>query len=346
VRGVRKCFGDLVVLDDVDVDVGDGETVVLLGPSGCGKTTLLRLIAGLDHLDGGTVSLGDRVVSGRGVHLAPERRGVGLVFQDGALFPHLSVGRNIGYGLDRSERRGGDRVDELAELVGLAGAIDRQPDELSGGQQQRVALAHVLLLDEPFSNLDAALRERLRTQVRAIVAEAAMTTVFVTHDRVEAFALADRVALMRGGRIVQVGPPIEVYRRPVDRWAAELLGDVVVLDGESDGSSVATALGPLVAADGVPSGAVDVLARPEDVRLTAASGPDSATIQAIQPEGSTWSAASQLPSGDQVRVRGLGPCPWAVGDRATVTIEGRAWAVARSAENADGGRASVRKGHG
>ena len=329
------------MLDDVDLEVADGRTTVLLGPSGCGKTTLLRLIAGLDPLDAGTVEVGDRLVSGPGVHVAPERRGIGLVFQDGALFPHLSVGRNIGYGLERASRRSGPRIDELAELVGLAGATDRAPEQLSGGEQQRVALARalgpapdVLLLDEPFSNLDAVLRERLRDQVRAIVSDAGMTTVFVTHDRVEAFALADEVALMRDGRIAQVGAPVDVYRRPVDRWAAGLLGDVVVLAGASDGVAVSTEIGRLAVAEGgAAAGRVEVLARPEDLVLSAldarAGGSGSrARIDGCQAEGSTWAVTLRLPSGVRTRARGLGACPWMVGDLVSIRVGAPVWTVA------------------
>jgi iron(III) transport system ATP-binding protein len=299
VRGVRKSFGGHVVLDDVDLDVGDGRTTVLLGPSGCGKTTLLRLIAGLDPVDAGTVQVGDRVVSGPGVHVVPERRGIGLVFQDGALFPHMSVGRNIGYGLERAQRRSGPRIDELAELVGLAGATNRAPDQLSGGEQQRVALARalgpepdVLLLDEPFSNLDAVLRERLRDQVRAIVSDAA---------------------------------------------------------GQSNGAVVSTEIGRLTVAQGGAAGPVEVLARPEDLALVTADSAHEAAgspalVEACQAEGSTWVATVRLSSGSQARSRGLGPCPWIVGDHVSIRVEAPVWTVlegSREEGRPDGSRASV-----
>ena len=238
---LHMAFGDRTVLDGVDLVVEPGECMVLLGPSGCGKTTLLRLVAGLDRPTAGTVSIEGAVTSGPGVFVQPEHRNVGLVFQDGALFPHVDVTRNVGFGLDRSQRRGGPRVDQMLDLVGLGGLGDRGPDQLSGGQRQRVALARalapepaVMLLDEPFSNLDAVLRERLRAEVRDLLVAAGVTTIFVTHDRAEAFAVGDRVAIMRDGRIVQTGAPRELYDRPVDRWVAEFVGDVVevVVDGD------------------------------------------------------------------------------------------------------------------
>ena len=246
--------------------------LALLGPSGCGKTTTLRLIAGFERPDAGSVVLDGEEVAGRQPLRARGTRRVGVVFQDYALFPHLTVARNVGYGVERDRRT--ERVAEMLELVGLADAGDRLPHELSGGQQQRVALARALapdpalvLLDEPFSNLDAALRADVRAEVRAILAAAEATTVFVTHDQEEALSLADRIAVMRDGRILQVDTPLDVYARPDDRFVATFVGDADVLPGQADDGRVVTAIGALALDAPVRRGAVDVVVRPERVRL-------------------------------------------------------------------------------
>ena len=215
-RGLTKIFGAVRAVDDMSLDVDPGEIVALLGPSGCGKTTFLRLIAGFERPDAGSVLLADEEVAGPGRFLPPERRRIGMVFQDYALFPHLSVADNVAFGLARRRRlsaRGAHRdaaesVGRLLALVGLEGLGARLPHEISGGQQQRVALARalapapaVVLLDEPFSNLDATLRAEVRAEVRGILREAGATAVFVTHDQEEALSLADRVAVMRAGHL-------------------------------------------------------------------------------------------------------------------------------------------------
>jgi iron(III) transport system ATP-binding protein len=286
-EGVCKRFGDAEVLCSVDLDVPAGSMVALLGPSGCGKTTLLRILSGLEVPDEGEVRIGDDVVVGSGTFVAPERRRVGMVFQDWALFPHLTVERNVAYGLPRTERRGA-RVHQALAMVGLDGMGDRLPGTLSGGQQQRVALARaiapqpsVLLLDEPFSNLDTALRVQVRTEVHELLVELGITTVFVTHDQDEAFVLGDQVAVMNEGRIVQQATPAELYRRPASPWVATFVGDANLLPGTVDPRSAggalraATALGPIPVAEGPglapPSGPVEVLVRPEELELVAGS---------------------------------------------------------------------------
>lgn len=247
VRGVTRIFrsrsDSVPALRGVDLEVEDGSLTAVLGPSGCGKTTLLRVMAGFDRPDAGEVWLDGRMVAGPGVFVTPERRSIGIVAQEGALFPHLTVGGNIAYGLpspprerfssaSRTRRR--ERVEQMLELVGLPGMGERRPDELSGGQQQRVALARalapepsVLLLDEPFSALDAALRVDLREEVRDLLRSIGATAVLVTHDQAEALSLADRVAMMRDGEVVQFGSPSAVYARPVDPEAAAFLGEAV-----------------------------------------------------------------------------------------------------------------------
>ena len=276
---VGKSFDGVVpVLDSVHFEVEAGATLALLGPSGCGKTTLLRIIAGLEVPDTGSVQVGGRTVVGPGCFVAPEHRRVGLVFQDWALFPHLSVARNVGFGLPRDERRASRRIDAALELVGLADLAERMPATLSGGQQQRVALARavaprpgVLLLDEPFSNLDASLRTQVRTEIHALLGELGVTTVFVTHDQDEAFVLGDRVAVMTQGRVAQTGPPDEIYLRPVDRWVAGFVGTANLIPGVASGRSAGTVLGP-IELDCTMHGPVDVLARPEHLDLVRRNG--------------------------------------------------------------------------
>ena len=271
--GVTKRFGDVAAVADASLCVERGEVVALLGPSGCGKTTLLRLIAGFERPDAGAVEVAGELVAAPGRWVAPERRRVGMVFQDYALFPHLTVAENVGFGLPRRER--GGRVPMLLALVGLCGLGERYPHQLSGGQQQRVALARALapapdliLLDEPWSNVDPQLREALRAELTGVLRPLGVTVVLVTHDREEAFSLADRIALMRDGSVVQEGTPEELYLAPASRWAAELVGAVNVLEGEVVGAEVRTALGsfPANGARG-SAAAVHVLLRPELLEL-------------------------------------------------------------------------------
>jgi iron(III) transport system ATP-binding protein len=273
-HGVSKRFGSIAALDGANLCVERGEFVALLGPSGCGKTTLLRLIAGFEHPDAGEVRIEDARVAGGTAWVPPERRRVGMVFQDYALFPHLTVAENVGFGVRRSERRG--RVREVLDLVGLAGYEPRYPHELSGGQQQRVALARalapepaVVLLDERWSNIDALLRASMRDDLARILRAIGVTVVLVTHDREEAFSLADRIALMRTGTVVQEGSPEELYRAPADRWTAEFVGAGNFLRGRVANGLVETLLGRFPIAGGNGAAEVDVLIRPELLELRA-----------------------------------------------------------------------------
>ncbi len=266
---VRKRFGRVEAVAGADLSVCRGEFVAILGPSGCGKTTLLRCIAGFEQPEEGTIIVSGRTVASTDAWVPPERRAIGMVFQDYALFPHLTVERNVGFGVPRADRA--RRVGEVLALVGLQGLAKRHPGELSGGQQQRVALARalapnpdVVLLDEPWSSVDPMLREAVRDEIVAILRAAHVTVLLVTHDREEAFSLADRVALMSEGRIVQVAPPEELYLEPATRWAAEFVGPVNVLPGVVDGSAVGTALGTFPVS-GAPQARcpVEALIRPE-----------------------------------------------------------------------------------
>ncbi len=282
--GLRRAYGPVTALDGADLEVRRGELVAVLGPSGCGKTTLLRLVAGFEAPDAGTVSIDGTVVAGPGTFVPPERRQVGIVVQDHALFPHLTVAANVAYGLGRPRRPGSRRppdqearVAEVLRLVGLDDLGPRYPSELSGGQQQRVAIARapaprprVVLLDEPFANLDAALRSRIRQEVAEILRAAGATVVLVTHDQEEALSLADRVAVLNDGRVVQVGRPDEVYRNPADAFVARFVGEADVVEARCDGRGLDTPLGRLDVAGPVPAaGPALAVVRPEAIRLAA-----------------------------------------------------------------------------
>jgi iron(III) transport system ATP-binding protein len=262
------------VLEDVTLTVPGGSTTAILGSSGSGKTTLLRAVAGFLRPTGGRIEIDGDVVSDDTTFVAPHRRAVGYVRQDGALFPHLDVGSNLTFGLSRAARRRPGVVDELLELVGLSPELARRrPDQLSGGQQQRVALARalareptVVLLDEPFSSLDAGLRAQTREATAAALAERKATTLLVTHDQAEALSFADQVAIVRQGRLGQVGPPAEVYAHPADPELAQFLGDAVVLPGRARGSLAHCALGVVDLVDPA-HGPVELVLRPEQIQL-------------------------------------------------------------------------------
>jgi iron(III) transport system ATP-binding protein len=272
IAGVRKSYGETTVLRGIDLHVPHGSLTAVLGPSGCGKTTLLRLIAGFADADAGTIAFGDSVVFRPGHSTKPQHRGAGYVPQEGALFPHLTVAANITFGLPRTQRRDRARVTELLDLVGLAGELSaRYPHELSGGQQQRVALARalaprpaVVLLDEPFSSLDAALREGTRRAVAAALRAAGATAVLVTHDQSEALSLADQVGVMRDGRLVQLDTPAEVYTRPTDTGVAAFVGEAVLIPATIHNGQADCALGTVPLASPA-EGLVRLMIRPEQL---------------------------------------------------------------------------------
>jgi iron(III) transport system ATP-binding protein len=251
VTDLWKGYSSQPVLRGVNLDVPAGSLTAVLGLSGCGKTTLLRVIAGFERAQEGRVALGSRTLDDSHTYVPPERRGIGYVPQEGALFPHLMVRGNVGFGLSREERRG-DAIGELLEMVGLAALAERYPHELSGGEQQRVALARalarrpeVLLLDEPFSSLDASLRTRVREEVHTLLRAQGVTTVLVTHDQEEALSLADSVAVLRAGTIVQDGTPDELYTQPADVELAQFLGAVNLIDADFERGVARTPLGTL-----------------------------------------------------------------------------------------------------
>ena len=282
VTGLYKAFGSHPVLTGMDLTAPAGSLTAILGPSGSGKTTLLRVLAGFEQADAGTVTIGGTVVDGPGAYVPPERRRIGYVPQEGSLFPHLTVAANVGFGLRARERRG-PRIDALLESVGLAGLGKRYPHQLSGGQQQRVALARalaiqpaVVLLDEPFAALDAHLRASVRADVQEIFRAAGTTAVLVTHDQDEALSMADRVAVLRDGQIVQCAAPQDLYIRPADPRLAGFIGDANLLEGQvvtgggaNGDRAVRTIFGELAleaaAGPGLEPGPVTVLIRPEQL---------------------------------------------------------------------------------
>jgi iron(III) transport system ATP-binding protein len=337
ISGLSKRFGTNDVLIGADLHVAAGSVLALLGPSGCGKTTLLRLLAGLEVPDAGTIRVGDRVLADASTFVPPERRRIGLVFQDWALFPHLSVGRNVAFGLQRSADRAA-RVRAALAMVGLDGFEDRSPATLSGGQQQRVALARaiapepaVLLLDEPFSNLDAALRAQVRGEIHELLVGLGITTVVVTHDQEEAFVLGDMVALLHDGRIVQHGSPGDIYRRPASRWVAEFVGDANLVPASAHGRIATCALGD-IPLDVEAAGAVEVLVRPEDLLVDAAprraSGGDeasagaTATVDLVEFYGHDTVVLATLGDGERVRIRVAGAVAVARGSQVLVRHRG------------------------
>ncbi len=287
---VSHRFGNMLAVDDVTLSVEPGEIVCLVGPSGCGKSTLLRVAAGLEPLQQGQVMIGSETMADGSVTVPPEQRNVGLVFQDYALFPHLSVRDNIAFGLrdmPAEDRRA--RTDRALDRTGLERWADTFPHELSGGQQQRVALARaiaprprVVLLDEPFSGLDAQLRHRVRDGVASILRESGVATLMVTHDSEEAMYIADRIAVMREGGIRQIGLPDDIYLHPADAFVATFFGDVNRFHGTVSAASVKTPLGK-VGTNGFADGAeVEVLIRPEALELAAPEGTAAATAAIVE----------------------------------------------------------------
>ncbi|WP_088289898.1 ABC transporter ATP-binding protein [Kineosporia sp. A_224] len=354
VHGLVAGFGGDPVLRGVDLEVDAGTTTAVLGPSGCGKTTLLRAVAGFVRPDAGSVTIhGERVAAAGAadrpdrapVWVPPERRPVGYVAQEGALFPHLSVADNVSFGLGRAQRRDRTatraRVEALLELVSLDRDVAGvRPSELSGGQQQRVALARALarrprlvLLDEPFSALDAGLRSSTRAAVKEALAATGVTVVLVTHDQGEALSFADRVALVREGRVVQVDAPAAAYAHPVDRPAAEFLGDAVVLPGTVTGGVARCVLGAVPAAAPAPEGAVEVVLRPEQLTLSSVGRRgrpptvDAArlgVVERLEYFGHDALVDVRLVTGERVRARVAGADLPSDGDVVQVEVHGPA----------------------
>ena len=347
ITGLTKRFGDVAAVAGLDLTVQPGELVALLGPSGCGKTTTLRLVAGFMAPDAGEIRVGDRVLSSPGTVIPPERRRMAMIFQSYALWPHMTVAQNVAYGLrfakaQRTERSG--RVDEILRAVQLAGYGARYPGELSGGQQQRVAVARalvvepeILLLDEPLSNLDASLREEMRFEIRRLHERFGITTLYVTHDQAEAMVISDRAAVIRNGRVVQIGAPQELFERPRTRFVAEFIGKTNLIDAVADGAG-SVARGRLrlrVAADGLTPGTPAVVSiRPHVITLgprgDAPTPPVGAntlagTVRRASYLGDTVDYQIELEDSDVVlRVTGPTPARVRAGDPVTVAVPAEA----------------------
>jgi iron(III) transport system ATP-binding protein len=321
--------GDQADVKGLSLIVQQGEILVLLGPSGCGKTTTLRLIAGFEQPDGGTVRVAGQLMADRQRSVPPEKRGLGMVFQDYALFPHLTVAENAAFGLHHLPRRQRKlRVDEVLQMVGLAELADRPPHTLSGGQQQRVALARalaprpsVILFDEPFSNLDAELRQQMRQEVRRILKDSANTAVFVTHDQQEALLLGDRVAVMRRGYVEQVDTPDSIYHTPQTRFVADFLGAADFLPGRTAAEGVQTEIGTLPPAAALRAGRdVDVMVRPHDLRAEP-SATGHGVIGGAEFVGDSWQYTVRLTSGGSVRCLMPHTAVYPLGTPVAVTLD-------------------------
>jgi iron(III) transport system ATP-binding protein len=328
-KNVSKHYEDQDALTDLSLVVGEGQILTLLGPSGCGKTTCLRLLAGIIAPDAGEIWLNGRLVAGRSTFVPPEKRRIGMVFQDYALFPHLNVAGNVAFGLKGNQADKRQRVDALLALVGLTGMEQKMPFLLSGGQQQRVALARalapepdILLLDEPFSNLDTALRVQVRAEVRDILRRTGKTAVFVTHDQEEALSLSDRIAVLFEGRLHQAGTPEQLYNQPVNARVAAFMGEANFLPAHAEGTRAQSALGELVLMKPA-QGAVQVLLRPERLHLDRQGDGVIAEVQWREYYGSrqrigvrladhtdlvaSTGAQLMLEKGDRVKVSVFGP---------------------------------------
>ena len=357
ITGLTKRFGDVAAVAGLDLTVRPGELVALLGPSGCGKTTTLRLVAGFMAPDAGEIRVGDRVLSSPGSVIPPERRRMAMIFQSYALWPHMTVAQNVAYGLrfgntPRAQRD--TKVDEILRAVQLTGYGARYPGELSGGQQQRVAVARalvvepeILLLDEPLSNLDASLREEMRFEIRRLHERFGITTLYVTHDQAEAMVISDRAAVIRNGRVEQIGAPHELFERPRTRFVAEFIGKTNLIDAVADGAG-SVARGRLhlrVAADSLTPGApVVVSIRPHLIALGPPPGPATAgattgtnvlagTVVRASYLGDTVDYQVRLNDTDVVlRVTGPAPAHARAGDAVGVTVRPEACVLLPGAE--------------
>ncbi len=323
---VNKSFGEVAALSRFSLKLAHGQILALLGPSGCGKTTALRLISGFANPDDGVITIASRPVFDRGTYVPPEKRNVGMVFQEGALFPHLTVEQNIAFGLSKDDQRS-DRVSEVVKMTGLEGLTQRMPYELSGGQQQRVALARalaprpeILLLDEPFSNLDPALREQVRRDVMSILRANHITAIFVTHDQEEAMYVGDSIAVMNGGKIEQQGTPEEIFHRPATRFVAEFIGMVDFVPACLEEGMIKTPIGNTEWAGGaLGNGALEVMVRPDCLECIPSEDGNGAIMER-EFRGASYLYRIALDSGATVRCLLPHIDEYEVGARVTVRV--------------------------
>ncbi|MBE0693476.1 MAG: ABC transporter ATP-binding protein [Aquamicrobium sp.] len=344
IRELEKRFEAFLAVEKFNLEAGEGEFVSLLGPSGCGKTTTLRCVAGLEDPSAGTILFDDVEVT----HQPPEKRSIGMVFQNYALFPHMTVGENVGFGLMMRDIRGAEaarRIASVLEMVQLGGSEERYPRQMSGGQQQRVALARalvfepkLLLLDEPLANLDAKLRDEMRFFIRSLQQRVGITTLYVTHDQAEAMAMSDRIVVMFGGRIHQIGDARSIYHRPRTREVAAFIGQANLFDAEVKGREgetvlLKTAFGDYRAKTDDPAGAADkgaLMVRPEAVRLRAAGTPGglAATVEEAHFLGNLVDYKLRLADDTPVAAQAIGDLEFEPGTPVSVSFdENRSWLV-------------------
>jgi multiple sugar transport system ATP-binding protein len=332
VQNLRKSYGAQEVIHGVDIDIADGEFVILVGPSGCGKSTLLRMIAGLEGITAGRVSIDGRVVNA----LSPKERNIAMVFQNYALYPQMTVAQNLGFSLDISGVKKDEikrKVAETAEILGLTPLLSRKPSQLSGGQRQRVAMGRaivrdpdVFLFDEPLSNLDAKLRVQMRAEIKALHQRLGSTIVYVTHDQIEAMTMADRIVVLRAGRIEQVGTPLELYDRPQNMFVAGFLGSPSMnfLKGRLDGGRLLLPSGDSLQLAGAPSNSGDIVLgiRPQDVAFTPGKGSATAVVQVVEPTGADTHVLVRLGDTDLTCVMG-DRAEVAPGDMVALSVDAR-----------------------
>ncbi len=323
---VTKQFGAVEAVKNISLQADEGEFITLLGPSGCGKTTTLRLLAGFEQPDSGTIRIGSEIVASENRFLPAEKRHVGMVFQDYALFPHLNVLDNIAFGLKGDKKEKSKRAEEMMDLVGLGDFGLRMPYELSGGQQQRVALARalapqpeILLLDEPFSNLDASLRTQVRGEVRAILRASGTTTVFVTHDQEEALSLSDRVAVIFDGELHQMGAPFELYTRPSTRQVASFVGEANFIKASANGTVAETILGKVRLLT-PKEGDTEVLIRPDMLHLLPTDEGTPATVLWREYYGHNQRIGLKLADGTELIARADTQIIYTIGQNIRVSV--------------------------